>query len=507
MKTINIILAVIFISTLNVQSQVYDDDIYYSPGDEENTYSNSDNPGDDGQAYYVEDYSEPTATDTIISEDGNTYIDNYYVEGDYYDDTYDYYDYEYSSRIRRFHHGTTAYGYYHDYYTNCYWYDYDPIYWGVSIYLGYRWWYPRYVSYRPSLYVGYGGYYGWGGYYGVSYYNSYCGYGYPYYGYSSYWNGYNNGYYDGYWGGSYDNYYYNSYDSNSPRSTYYGHRNSFASNSGLKAPETLGDKYSKYNKASLNKSLAKDNVIAKKVKYTGPDKVKTANEKGKTDKVIANSPKSGERVKNNSKEKVSTKYEPVRKETKNVNKEVSRPSKTSNVYKESREKNYSSGVKKEKVRTNESKEKSSVKYKSYSKPKAQYKTTYSKPKQRESKSSYSPTKQSSYEPKNKVNNYSSPKPKVSKSYSKPRQNNSTPKSRSGGSSYKSAPKSSGYSSKSHSGRSSNYNSGSRGSSSGRSGSYSSPSRSSSSGRSGSYSSPSKSHSGGGSSKSSGSRRR
>ncbi|HPT52083.1 MAG TPA: hypothetical protein PK740_02240, partial [Bacteroidales bacterium] len=72
------------------------------------------------------------------NEDGNTYVTNNY----YYDED-DYYDYYYTSRIRRFHHDyNCGWGYYDPYYTNLYWYDNSPSNWGISIYLGYNWWWP-----------------------------------------------------------------------------------------------------------------------------------------------------------------------------------------------------------------------------------------------------------------------------------------------------------------------------------------------------------------------------
>ncbi len=61
-------------------------------------------------------------------------------------DEEDYYDYAYSARLRRFYHPVVYRDYYADYYTNLYWYTYDPFCWGTSIYLGYSWWYPSYYS-------------------------------------------------------------------------------------------------------------------------------------------------------------------------------------------------------------------------------------------------------------------------------------------------------------------------------------------------------------------------
>lgn len=75
-----------------------------------------------------------------------------------YDES-DYYDYAYTARIRRFDNPVIGIGYYDDYYTNMYWYTYNPNYWGVSIYLGYNWWYPSWSWYYRPYYYSYWGYY------------------------------------------------------------------------------------------------------------------------------------------------------------------------------------------------------------------------------------------------------------------------------------------------------------------------------------------------------------
>ncbi len=137
----------------------------------------------------------------------------------------EYYDYEYSSRIKRFHDPNTGFDYYNNYYTDQYYYNYDPYCYGSSIYAGYGCGYPSYWG--PSLSFSFG----WG--YPSSWHNPYWydpwySYGYyPYYyggwGYGSYWNGYWNGYYDGYWNGYYGGGYYPSYDDDYG-SSYYGPR-------------------------------------------------------------------------------------------------------------------------------------------------------------------------------------------------------------------------------------------------------------------------------------------
>ena len=89
-------------------------------------YGNQDNQG----SSQSQSASDPSYSSNTSTSGGNTYITN-----NYYDDD-DYYDYAYSSRIRRFHTSVgCGYGYYNDYYTNSYWYDYNPWSYGVSIYL------------------------------------------------------------------------------------------------------------------------------------------------------------------------------------------------------------------------------------------------------------------------------------------------------------------------------------------------------------------------------------
>ncbi len=148
-------------------------------------------------------------TQTTKDQDGNTYVTNNYYNND------DYYDFAYSSRLRRFYH-PYGWNYYDSYYTNMYWYDYDPFSYGVSVYLTYNWWRPQNV-WTP----------GWGismncgnPYYG----NCYSPYNYGWGG-NNYWNGYNQGYVNGYYAGLYNGtfnpYYFNSNDS---YSYYYGPR-------------------------------------------------------------------------------------------------------------------------------------------------------------------------------------------------------------------------------------------------------------------------------------------
>jgi hypothetical protein len=145
----------------------------------------------------------------ITDDQGNVYISNYYG---------DVYDYAYSSRIRRFYRPGLGSSYYDPFYTNMYWYNYDPFYSGVSIYMGYGampFYYPGYYwnpAFRWHMNWGYG--YGWAydpfGYnYWYSPYSFYSPYGFM----SAYNYGFSSGYYLGHYNNPYYyQYLYNSYD-------------------------------------------------------------------------------------------------------------------------------------------------------------------------------------------------------------------------------------------------------------------------------------------------------
>lgn len=193
---------------------------------------------------------------------------------DYYDEAFDYddyYDYEYAARLRRFNHPVQGNGYYDNYYTNTYYYNQNPNYYGASVYNSYNFWGPSAYAYNycPSSYFYYNSGWPWGtgmnyGYnngfnngFNNGYYDPWAnnGWGYnPYYTCNSGWNGGWYGpmtsVYSNYWGGPFlgwsngnggygygnfgsnngnNNYYFNSYDDNS---YYYGPRHSASSSDG-----------------------------------------------------------------------------------------------------------------------------------------------------------------------------------------------------------------------------------------------------------------------------------
>jgi hypothetical protein len=173
-----------------------------------------------------------------------------YKDPSYSDD--DYYDYEYSSRIRRFNNPVAGIGYYDNYYTNYYYYNGNPAMYGTSIYSSYNYWGPSYYNYNawPSSYFGVG--FSWGSP-NYNAYNPYGFYGYnPWYGggyNNAYWQGYNNGYANGYnngyWGYPYGysygypyggyGYPYGGYCNNG-----WGYYNIYDVNSGYNNPKHVG---------------------------------------------------------------------------------------------------------------------------------------------------------------------------------------------------------------------------------------------------------------------------
>jgi hypothetical protein len=289
MKTIKYLTAIGFILMTYSCSSTYQagtnasDDVYWSskdaqsaPPPENTTSENYNNYDQNSSGDYQNnnstqsqqpDYYDPNRSSSQTNDgQGNTYITNNY-NGDYY-------DYEYSSKIRRYYEPASGYGYYDPYYTNSYWYNYNPASWGMSIYLGYNWWAPASYYYDPFCYGGFSIGFGYG--YGYPYsgypvYPYYPVYGYPYYGGSyyhgynhGYWDGYNQGYNDGYYGNPY---YYNSYD---PTSFYYGPRGSSGSNSphsGSQRSSNIAPLSEKYEHAIVTGRVTKisDNDVAKSI--------------------------------------------------------------------------------------------------------------------------------------------------------------------------------------------------------------------------------------------------
>ncbi|MGZ3862933.1 MAG: hypothetical protein ACXVPN_11015 [Bacteroidia bacterium] len=236
------------------------DDVYFNPAKDRKPNVAPTPPKYEAQNYGY-NYNDGKKAATTADQNNPYYKDPNFNYDDYYDNAY-------AARIKRFQQPLYGTGYYDSYYTNSYFYNQNPAYYGNSIYNSYNMGYSPYGYYSPSAafnnyaynpyYNGYGGYGGYGsgmaigvGYgmgYGSSMYGSYgynpygmgygcspygygMGYGYsPYgYGYSPYGMGYGyNPYgYGGYSSPMYATGYYNSLDYNS--GTYhYGPRGSHA---------------------------------------------------------------------------------------------------------------------------------------------------------------------------------------------------------------------------------------------------------------------------------------
>ena len=151
------------------KAQTYDDDIYYSPGDapakaetpapnrlDEGApaQNNNEDYGSEGDYYDENARTGDVQTEQYTDGSGNTYITNNFNGSNNTFNYDDYYDYAYAARIRRFHQPVVIASYYDAYYTNAYWYTYDPFLWGTSIYTGYSWW-------RPRPWAGWGCNYSW----------------------------------------------------------------------------------------------------------------------------------------------------------------------------------------------------------------------------------------------------------------------------------------------------------------------------------------------------------
>ena len=157
-----------------------------------------------------------------------------YTEEDYYNAD-DYYDYSYSSRIRRFHRPMFYSNFYGSIYTDYYWYNHDPFYCGTSIYYGYNWHSPYYSYYSYSPYY---------------YHNFYTPYFYTPYFYGNYYGYY--GYGHNHYLGVYNTYYQNTYDNNSYSTGPRGSLSTTGINRGIKTNAIISNSNINQNNSILN---------------------------------------------------------------------------------------------------------------------------------------------------------------------------------------------------------------------------------------------------------------
>ncbi|MBT3612177.1 MAG: hypothetical protein HN522_04470 [Flavobacteriales bacterium] len=139
-------IVLLFLSSCITSTHIHYSDPNYLASNEFSSY-------DDIVTEPIAEIEQTQYTDTIT--------DDYYSE---YDVADDYYDYSFSSRIRRFHRPMYYSNYYGGLYTDYYWYNNDPFYCGTSIYFGYNWNSPyySYYSYSPYYYNNYNSYYTYG---------------------------------------------------------------------------------------------------------------------------------------------------------------------------------------------------------------------------------------------------------------------------------------------------------------------------------------------------------
>ena len=167
-------------------------------------------------------------SNTYQYKDGNSYITN-----NYFLDDEDYYDFFFTSRIRRYYRPTYGLSFWDPFYTNYYFYDWNPWSWGTSIYQcnPYQGWGNRWNNGWNNFGFGNSFWNDWNcmsnGWNNWGYWNNgWCGnnsFYYPYYGpvnnfyygnnwnngwYNAYWQGYRDGYQNNGWGG-YPSWYWN----------------------------------------------------------------------------------------------------------------------------------------------------------------------------------------------------------------------------------------------------------------------------------------------------------
>lgn len=228
---ISLITVIITSCTIIRNSEIYNDDIYCTT----NNLSNNNLV-----------IRNNTTIQNQSQLDSNQYNqENYHNQNQHQLTFYqDYHEYTYSARIRRFYSGL-GFNYYDPWYTNIYWYNYDPIFLGTSPYVTYGWWYHSpWIGYSWVwgigtswvLYPGWPWYYNW---VWIPRWNN------------VYWNGYWNGYYNSLNYGLFSNYYYNSFNNNR---WYYGPRNS----STVSGRGTIASGYR--NLGKIHQTTTRDNL-------------------------------------------------------------------------------------------------------------------------------------------------------------------------------------------------------------------------------------------------------
>ena len=143
-SSFNFLLTALFILTSSVGLFAQDDDgiygdIFETPQVDEELIDETASPLD-GYSTVDDYYPEGSYTqeNNLNQSNSNQFVDengnNVANDGDYYEDDN---DFAYASRIRRFHRNNGGWGYYDPWFTNMYFYNYDPFFWGTSINAGF----------------------------------------------------------------------------------------------------------------------------------------------------------------------------------------------------------------------------------------------------------------------------------------------------------------------------------------------------------------------------------
>lgn len=124
MKVFTSIFTALLTITFSFFANAQYDDVYWDPFEESAEPANSNTAVNSNEYEYAENAM-------AFNEAGNTYQGNEYALDDYY-------DYSYSSNLRRFYDPVSGVDYYDDYYTDYFFYSMDPTLYGTSIYNSYN---------------------------------------------------------------------------------------------------------------------------------------------------------------------------------------------------------------------------------------------------------------------------------------------------------------------------------------------------------------------------------
>jgi hypothetical protein len=191
-------ISVIFTSCSSSRVASFDDDVYANPTEEKRLAAIA-----SAEKAKKEADQKQVAEEARLAQKAKDDANPLYKDPEFNKD--DYYDYEYASRVRRFHQPVQGTGYYDNYYTNNYWYSGNPAMYGNSIYANPTWGMMpsnQFNGFNSGFGLGYNTGYGnwnnngWGN-------NGWGNNGWNNNSSNAYWAGYNQGYNNGWYGQPY----------------------------------------------------------------------------------------------------------------------------------------------------------------------------------------------------------------------------------------------------------------------------------------------------------------